>query len=353
MEENNRVKVALQPFSDEITDDYICEFSCSKCKQIVRSSPKVQARLASGGVGHKCLNCNTYLAIIQCPNCKSNLTIDDEEWEKLVEPAGVNCPTCGVVLFREKENVCSQIVSSGILLPALCSWSKTTIEDIYISKLKRILTGEKISEITVRHHSVAVRMRSARESLDYLINNVWYCPQVISNTPDYINDPIQYKTPFHHDFHNNLFGLINNLRSALDIFTQEIMSIIKPGFIEKRIEFKYINDYVKRSGDEIINITKKYHDSESYNYLNDLRNVLQHRRIPLMVSVDSYDTNKLDAFRPKNIRSIASIRLPRNPCDPDILGNNNAYTVMLFPKIKELYNDAEQFMLAIYERIIP
>lgn len=353
MNEKGKFEVFLQSFSDEITDEFICEFSCTKCKQKVKSTPKVQTELACGGIGHKCLNCNTYLALFQCPNCMSNLTVDDEEWEKLADPKGVNCPSCNVILFRERENWRPQMGSSGILLPGLKAWSNTEIEKFYISKIRRNFSKNEQKTITILHHSVGVRMKSAKDSLDYLTDNDWYSPFILSNTSIPMKEDAEYKSPFDHDFHNNLFGFINNLRSSLDIFTQEVMSIINHGYPESKIEFNKIMEFVKSTTIEVKNITKKYSDSESYNYLNKLRNVLQHRRIPLMVTIGSYNTSKLDTIRPKNVRSIASVKLPRDPYSTDNSDNINSYNVMLFPKIKEIYNDTEKFMIDIYERIIP
>jgi hypothetical protein len=234
----------------------------------------------------------------------------------------------------------------------LNTWSCTNIEESYLLKLRQKYSNEEQNILAIRHHSVGVRMRSAKDSLRYLIDNDWYSPLVISNSPDISKDDGDYKTPFDQDFHNNLFGFINNLRSALDIISQEIAYIINPEISEKKVDLLKINEVGKLSP-KLREYIDSYINSESFQYLNKLRNVLQHRRIPLMVTVGSYETSELETIRPKNIRSIASIRLPQNPYILDEAKNSNSFNVMLFPKIKEIHDDTVNFMLSIYRAILP
>ena len=245
------------------------------------------------------------------------------------------------------------MVTSGILLPALKSWSGSEEEKVYLSKLRRKLDENEKRIITVRHHSVGVRMKSAKESLEFLNTNEWYTVSVITNSLKPVKEHDIYKTPYDHDFHNHLFGFINNLRSALDIFTQEIATIYTPDSTESRIDFRIVDQIFRNSTDELIQLVEDFKNSEPYNYLNKLRNVLQHRRIPLMVTVGSHDTSKLDTIRPANVRSKANIKLPTDPYNSDYFENNNSYGVMLFPKINELYTKAETFILKIYYKIEP
>lgn len=353
MSDGNRFKVVLQPFSDNFNDEYICEFTCTKCEEKVRSTPGVQARLAFGGTGHKCDNCGTYMALLYCPNCSNNLTIDDETWEQLAEPNGVKCPSCSSVLFRERKNWLPDMGSSGIICPSLMAWSDTSIEESYLSKLRLMYLDEKLRPLAIRHHSVGIRMKSAKDSLQYLIGNDWYSSISFSNTPGLIKEDVEHKTPFDHDFHTNVFGFINNLRSALDIISQEVAYIVKAEHPESKVDINQISLLLKKYNPELADYIDEYTKSDSFSYLNKLRNVLQHRRIPLMVTEGIYKTSELDTFRPKNIYSLALIKLPNDPYKFDEIENNNSYNVMLFPKIKELYDDTEKFMLDIYNKMIP
>lgn len=349
----NRFEVFLQPFSEEIKNDYWCEFTCSKCKEKVVSTPKVQASLRYGGVGHKCNNCDTYLALICCPSCRATLTIDDEEWELLANLEGSNCPTCGAILFRTKLNSGPQMVSSGIMCPGLNVWSSSIIEKSYLTKIRKQFSDEKLTLFTIKHHSVGVRMKSSKCSLQYIEDNKWYSPLTISNVSSPIKESIEYKTPFDYDFHNNLFGFINNLRSALDIMSQEVGYIFNPEIPEKDIDFYKIDNLLKICEPALYGIIKAFRETETFIYLNKLRNVLQHRRIPLMVSVGAYDTSELDTLRPKNVRSLATIQLPNDPYACDDIKKNNSYNIMLFPKISEMYKETEEFILNIYKTINP
>ena len=353
MAQKRRERIVLQSFHEDITDDNVIEFTCSKCKHKVKSKPRIQSELSTGGVGHYCDKCNTYLALFQCPNCKSTITVDDTEWDRLAKPEGVDCPSCKVNLYRESEEWRPNVIISGILLPGLNSWSNSKDEEKYLSIIKRYLDSEKIKIFTVRHHSVSVRMKSAKESLEYLNSNEWYSISAISNNSGAIKKDKTYKTPHDHSFHKNLFGFINNLRSALDIFTQEVATIFSPELCESKIDFRIVEQIFRNTTPELIQTVSKFRNSESYDYLNRFRNVLQHRRIPLMVTAGSHDTSQLDTIRPAEVRVKAIIKLPSDPYLTESFENINSYSIMLFPKINELYSAVEQFILEIYGKINP
>jgi hypothetical protein len=353
MNTTEKYEVFLQPFSNEITEDLMIEFTCSKCKKKVISKPKVQAGLSTGGVGHKCDNCGSYLALICCPLCKATLTIDDEEWEALSNPKGSECPTCGAVLYRKKWGTGATMVSSGIMCPGLTNWSSTKIESAYLSKVRPKLQSTNKNLFAIKHHSIGVRMKSSKDSMQYLLENKWYSPMVMSNTSSPIKESLEYKTPFDHDFHNNLFSFINNLRSALDILSQEICFHSSPNAPEKKIDFFKIDQFIGAGYEDIKQSIIEFRESDLFVYLNKLRNVLQHRRIPLMVSLGAYDTAQLDTIKPKNLRSLAAIKLPKDPDEFDEIQTNNSFTIPVFQKIEELYSKTEEFILNIYNNIKP
>jgi uncharacterized protein YbaR (Trm112 family) len=344
--------VFLQPFSDEVTDDLFIEFTCTKCKEKVISRPKVQASLNSGGVGHKCDNCDTYLAIICCPSCRATLTVDDEEWEVLASAKGSECPACGAFLFRKKWDTGANMVSSGILCPGLSNWSTAEVESAYLSRVRPKLKDINRNLFSILHHSVGTRMKSAKESLEYLLKNEWYSPMVMSNISSSIKESVQYKTPHDLDFHQNIFSFINNLRSALDMLSQELCFHLSPTTPEAAIELYNVDQYL---GNEtaIKELIVKFREDESFLYLNKLRNLMQHRRLPLMVTVGAYNTDELDTIRPKNIRSLANIKLPENLDYFDDSQRNNSFTVPLISTMQRIYKVTENFVLEIYKNINP
>ncbi len=346
-------EVFLQPFSEEITDDLLVEFTCSKCKEKVVSTPKVQAALSSGGIGHKCHNCESYLALIRCPSCKANLTVDDEEWEELAGPKGSQCPTCGVSLYRVKWATGATMASSGILCPGLNNWSSTEIESSYLANVRRKLHKNNKNLFSVLHHSVGTRMISSRESVEYLLSNKWYSPLVMSNTSSPIKDSCKYKSPFDHDFHNNLFSFVNNLRSALDMLSQEICFHLSPTKPEEEIELFCVHKYLNDNQTIIKQLITTLINDESFVYLNKLRNLMQHRRLPLMVTTGSYNTDQLDTIKPQNIHSLALITLPKYLDYFDDNQLNNNFSIPLMNTIEKLYQKISHFMLEIYKSINP
>lgn len=80
---------------------------------------------------------------------------------------------------------------------------------------------------------------------------------------------------------------------------------------------------------------------------------MQHRRIPLMVTIGEYNIDQLDTIEPIDIRSLATIRLPKNLDYFDNSQTNNSFSIPLFPKIQNLYKKTENFILDIYSNINP
>lgn len=349
---NQKYEVFLQPFSDEYTNKYDCvELICSRCKEKVQSKTRVQADLSVGGVGHKCQNCGAYLAIFSCPSCNKILIIDDEEWEILATDAGSTCPECKAFLYRKKWETGAIMGSSGIILPGIKNWSSTEIEKLYLKRCNKRLTSNNKELFSVLHYTVGIRVETARNSMEYLLGNKWYSPLVLSNTPYTPKDSNEYKTPFSHDFHSNLFSFINNLRSALDIVSQEICFHIAPTVPEELIELFCLNKFIPDEQDNIKEIVTQFINNRDIIYLNKLRNLLQHRRIPLMVSTGSYNSDLLDSIKPKTARSLALIELPADLDHINTSQLNNNYCVPVFQKISCMYSVVEQFILKIYNNI--
>lgn len=353
MTTTKKYEVFLQPFSKEISNDLLVEFTCSKCKEKVIATPKVQADLSSGGIGHKCHNCESYLALICCPSCKANLTVDDEEWEELAGPKGSKCPTCGASLYREKWKTGATMGSSGVICPGLKNWSSTEIESSYLAKVRIKLNKNNKNLFAVLHHSVGTRMISSKESMEYLLSNKWYSPMVLSNTSSPIKDSCKYKSPFDRDFHNNLFSFINNLRSALDMLSQEICFHLSPTTPEEEIELFSVHKYLDENQTILKQLITTLINDDSFIYLNKLRNLMQHRRLPLMVTTASYNTDQLDTIKPKDIHSLAHITLPKNLDYFDDNQLNNNFSMPLLNTIEKLYQKIENFMLEIYKNISP
>ena len=351
MTTTKKYEVFLQPFSNEVTNDLVVQFTCSKCKEKVVSTPKVQAGLSSRGIGHKCNNCESYLALICCPSCQATLTVDDEEWEQLANIEGSECPTCGALLYRNKWGTGAVMRSSGILGPGLKNWSSTDIESSYLFRVRPKLQKININLFAVLHHSVGTRMISSKESMEYLIKNKWYSPLVMSNISSSIKENYEYKTPLDHDFHNNLFSFINNLRSALDMLSQEICFHFSPTTPEEKIELFTVPQFLDDNQRIIKQLLTTLINDSSFVYLNKLRNLMQHRRLPLMVSDGAYNTDQLDTIKPVNIRALALIKLPKNLdyFDDTQMGNN--FSVPLLKMIEDLYNKIESIILEIYRNI--
>jgi hypothetical protein len=135
------------------------------------------------------------------------------------------------------------------------------------------------------------------------------------------------------------------------MLSQEICFHLSPTTPEEEIElfsvYKFIND------DQIVELITSFINNSSFIYLNKLRNLMQHRRLPLMVTTSSYNTDQLDTIKPKNIHSLARITLPKNLdyFDDNQLKNN--FSVPLLNIVENLYKKVENFMLEIYKNLNP
>lgn len=195
-------------------------------------------------------------------------------------------------------------------------------------------------------------METAKKSMEYLLNNKWYSPLVMSNIPCVLNDTSEYKTPFSQDFHSHFFAFVNNLRSSLDIVSQEICFHLAPTVPEKSIELFRLNEFIQHENKNIKEIVANFINNTNFIYLNKLRNLLQHKRIPLIVSIGGYEIDQLDSIRPKAIRSLALIKLPNDLDHINTNQSSNDYCVSIFQKISSMYTIVETFILEIYNNII-
>lgn len=345
-----RYEVILQPFSEQ-AGDFWAEFPCPNCNATVKATPRVQRNLSYGGVGHRCNNCGAYFALFRCPSCGQVAGFDDKEWETLSAPNGTECPNCKAPLYRRKETWRPTFINIVSYAPPLSQWTSSGIEQQYLLRVKRKCTPEHQKRIAVRHHAVGVRMKSAKQSMEFLLKEPWYSPVSFSNSTDH--DPgDKIRTPFDHDFHDSTFGFINNLRSALDMLAQEIASIFLSNYKESEIEFRTFCEKLPLDQNLIAQAVDAFKASDRYKYLNKLRNVLQHRRLPATVTTGEFETRSLDAIRPVNVRSVATIQLPANPYDePD--GVPSLSGIDLFYFIKRTYADVEAHILDVYEMAQP
>lgn len=352
MDEKKKFEVFLQPFSSEIEKDWFIGITCTKCKAEVISKVTTQTDLAAGGIGHKCKECNTYLAVIRCPNCSSTLTVDDEEWDKIAVTEGAECPVCKAILYRIKQEFGTTMMFSGIICPNFQAWSGSEIEKKYLNIISAKYTGQRRNKFAAIHHSVGVRMRASEEALKFLVENEWYSPVVISNVSSGVtNSSHSVKSPFDYEFHNYLFSLINNLRSSLDLVSQELIFFFTPDIPEKDIDFYKAEKHLSNSA--LAELIVTFRSSSLFMYLNKLRNVLQHRRIPLMATVGAYNPDELEGIKPKSIHSKAIIKLPSDPYEFSDDQTSNSFTIPLFPKIVEMHKETKDFVLKSYEIIIP
>lgn len=256
--------------------------------------------------------CEKYCALAECPNWQKILTCDDEGWQRIAK-VETQCPNCTAILFRQANTLPPTIVVVGnTSCGDLINWSSTPEEASYITNIKTKYSEQQQMEIAVRHHSVCVRMKSALDAKEYILTNKWYSPLVISNTTNQIKEDT-YNTPLDHEFHKNVFSFINNLRSALDMLSQEIAVIALNNYEERKIDFTSIVNTLDKDFCLVQQVVGNCLEDKAYKYLNDLRNVMQHRRIPMIVIQGSYPVEELDTICPKNIRSLELIKLPDNP----------------------------------------
>lgn len=336
------------------SEDPSVEFICFNCKESVKATKQVQKELAVGGVGHKCKNCDTYYAVVQCPACKNTVVFDDKEWNLLANyEEGCKCPTCNCVLYRKKKDWINNYESIVPYRPQLLCRLSSPIENSYISKIKSNFDSNHQEKIAVRHHAVWVRIKSSKNSMEFLVNEEWYSQYLLVNYPGHVHEYYnkqKIRTPFDHEFHDNLFGFINNLTSSLDMLAQEVVSIYLPNEPERDIYYKSFCKKLTNNEKPIKELINSFKGRHTFKYLDQLRNILQHNRIPMFISTGMLEGVQLDSIRPVTVRSLANVYLPKNPFeDTDKLQVANG--VELFGFLKRVYGEIESHIIEVYEKI--
>ncbi|MFD2111346.1 hypothetical protein [Thiorhodococcus fuscus] len=133
------------------------------------------------------------------------------------------------------------------------------------------------------------------------------------------------------------------------MLAQEVASVYLHNYNEGNIDYNSID---KNPPANIAAIISSFRGGKTYSYLNKLRNVLQHRRLPLMVTMGEFETVHLGSIRPIDVNSFATVYLPDNPYDdPDMIDSANG--IELFGFLKLAYEEIENHIFEIYEQLHP
>jgi predicted Zn-ribbon and HTH transcriptional regulator len=344
-------EVILQAFSSSVTDDQWVEFTCPHCSSEVTATPKVQAQLVIGGIGHKCPGCDRYYALINCPNCKNVAGFDDIEWDQVLTEEGGHCPNCSAnLIVRDHFNV--PVVTTSIPVPNLSSWCEDKRDREFVTFLSSKLTGNAKIDSGIYHRTTGDRIKAAEQALAKIKSLKIKGGTVLSNVNGSISKvekEANEVSPTGFELNTTLFNFINNLRSALDILSQELSNAYLTGEPENRVEFLKISKIITKAPPALVKYIEDFQQSQNYQYLNRLRNATQHRRLPLLQELGRFDLKHLNSIRPTAIRPTLKVYLPDNPyvkLDQVKFNANNE----LIETLDNLYSEVKEFILNVYEQ---
>jgi uncharacterized Zn-finger protein len=320
-------------------------FVISNGSALVLECFSCKAELYKAGVLHDpayCEQCGTCNYLIACPNCAQLSTVNCEMKDDL--SSTINCSHCKVFLIWPA----SYVKLIGTSTRTLTEWSKDIREANYISSLNVILSGNVKQHAAVSHATTGVRIIGAEFHLMALRDLELRMFKIAVNDPEMSDLAVTGAVQSSHSRETLLdvytFGFINSLRSSLDILVQELIIRFCPTTSEKDVDFslKYIRGRLPpRIEQEIL----AFHKSSHYNYLNRLRNAMQHRRVWLDHTESVYNVHPItggeEAIDTK-------IFLPNNP---NALPGAQSYSENkeLLASFNDLLRGVKEFIYNIYE----
>ena len=170
-----------------------------------------------------------------------------------------------------------------------------------------------------------------------------------------------------------LFGLVNSLRSSLDSFTHELALFYRGSGTRRDIHFTNLLNLSISLPPTLHNRIQEFQGSNTFEYLNKLRNAQQHRYYPLLqtrsvarmslniVGSDS-EGSSADWRGDDNFTHEEGETMPtttpspsepdlRLPDDPDVEPGDETYSLgrPLFGTMRHLYGETREFILSSYE----
>jgi len=285
-------------------------FKCIACTATVNAELDHQAEIARGGIGHKCNDCGRHYAIVTATCCNKPFVVDETEWDRLSSGDTVECPDCGEAASlppRHDLKLHTEYRTTPVLVPLTTHQSES---DFVKASLRR-LGAEQRESLATHHQSTISRLQLSR-TIDKEIQEMDVSSSLnVYNNKDRVSDD-KGDVSSEHAVIDKLFLLSNSLVSALDLLAQEINITLNLRFPEERVSYKRIFQD-KNCPAQLSDFLKSEPSASKITYLTDLRNICQHRRVPIQATDTKFTVPGYSPLRPMAFRTSPTIYLPDNP----------------------------------------
>lgn len=285
-------------------------FKCGTCEATVKAVLSHQPDIARGEVGHKCTDCGQHYAIVTATCCNKPFIVDDLEWEELSSGNTLDCPNCGEATSlppRSDFQLQTMYRTSPILVPLTTHQS----ESDFVKAAKHTLSTEQQERLAAHHQSSISRLQLSK-SIAQEIQEMEIIPSLKAcNNKDLISETGDDATS-EQAVLDKIFLLSNSLVSVLDLVAQEINITLNLGLPEERVSFKTVVNKTN-SFNGWPNTLQSEVSADMINYLTSLRNVCQHRRIPIQATDTKITVPGYSPLRPAALKMSPTIFLPDNP----------------------------------------
>lgn len=169
---------------------------------------------------------------------------------------------------------------------------------------------ELLDTLSLYHETSYERLNLARKQIKELGNCDISISFVMSNDEDLSNRSSVCSKLDKNEHQHLIYVLAIALFSALESMLQEVNLVCGLGC--KKVNYKLLEEIPTRY-DNLMNVCIDISKNENFIYLRDLRNLLAHRRITLLVSDVRYDLPQRNPFRPYIVKGKCINYLPDKP----------------------------------------
>jgi len=237
--------------------------------------------------------------------------MDDNEWCSITGKEPFVCSRCDEPLVPKRER-CISLATKVVESKVFQAFTPKVSEIKFVSCAKEKVAAELISVLSRYHQTTYERRSLAKEQLESLNNIDISISMKVFNTPEL--DGVVDKNAEHgvDKSQDVIYVLVISLFSALESALQEVNLVcdLKKG--EREVSYKLLGKIPDEYG--LLNaICKSVLNDGRFIYLNDLRNLLIHRRITLLASDVKYDLPNVSPFSPYFVKGECINYLPDRP----------------------------------------
>jgi predicted RNA-binding Zn-ribbon protein involved in translation (DUF1610 family) len=289
-------------------------FRCPNCGNGIPFSESAQQRLVQGGVGHRCPNCERYVALVVGSCCDDLFAVDDVKWDQLVKERPVDCPNCGTGLYLPQRAEISLGVSCRES-STLCCFTESAHEAAFIEAAKLVLPAGSQDLLAIYHHTTHERLSLAAAHLEALKNHALTSSWAIYNNPG-LEEAHAKEVAFSASvLPNAVFQITSSVFSAIESLAQETNIMIGAPWHEDKVSYRFF-EKIPLEPNKISECCTDFVRQPNFVFLRNLRNLSLHRRITILATMAIFTLPAYQSIRPSSVHPDCIHYLPDNPLVP-------------------------------------